>query len=493
MNELPKTSTIIKKAKAFLFEKTSTRQTFAKNTFWLFLGDIIGRLLKFGLIAFATRMLGVEGWGVFAYSLSFITIFYAFTDIGINTFITRELSKDNKDKYRFLSAGLALKTGVLIFSFLLSFILIPHLSTKIGLSTNMILVIGLLNFSDSLRDFIISVNRALEKMEREAFVKTINSITTVGLGVLLLTLSTNPFSLALAYAVGSILASVVTFFILLPELKKVSWGFSLQEISLIFNFSWPFIATTLFSTAISNIDSIMLGQMKDAHNLGLYAAATRLVQFLAIIPIFFGISIFPIMTKLDNDTIAARRVFEKIMTITLALGIPIAVGGFLLRTELMTTLFGNDYANGGMTLGILLLSILAIFPNYILGNIIYIKGLQKKFIAVTLLGVLGNVILNFYLIPIYGAAGAAFSTFATQFLIMLVNWQRLKDFFEFSIIPKLTNIISAVVIMVAVVLVSNYFNIHFVISIILGGLAYGGILLYTKEPVVQEVLSIIKK
>ena len=62
----------MQKIKNFLFKNTNTKQTIAKNTFWLFFGEIIGRILKLGIVVFATRKLGVEGWGLFSYSLAYV-------------------------------------------------------------------------------------------------------------------------------------------------------------------------------------------------------------------------------------------------------------------------------------------------------------------------------------------------------------------------------------------------------------------------------------
>jgi len=52
----------MEKIKNFLFKNTSTKQTVAKNTAWLFIGEMLGRILKLVVIVFATRVLGVNGW-----------------------------------------------------------------------------------------------------------------------------------------------------------------------------------------------------------------------------------------------------------------------------------------------------------------------------------------------------------------------------------------------------------------------------------------------
>ncbi len=481
----------MEKIKNFLFKNTSTKQTVAKNTVWLFAGEMLGRILKLAVVVFATRVLGVAGWGIFSYALAFVSVFYVFGDIGINTFITREISKGGKDKYQYLSASLILKLILLSLSLIVSLLLIPHLGT-VALGIKIILALALLNFSDSLREFVLSINRALERMEREALVKiVINTITTV-LGITLLIARATPLSLAIAYAVGSIIGSIVSIWIIFPELKKVSWKISAKTMAVIFNFAWPFVATTIFSVAIANVDTIMLGQVKSATEVGYYAAAERIVQFLYIVPVFIGLSTFPLMTKSEDDSAASTRVFEKVMLTVLSIGFPIAIGGLMLCLPLMRFIFGAAYAPGAIVLGILMISIVVDFPNLILSNAIFVKNLQKKFIIATGLGVIVNVLLNLYLIPRYGAVGAAISTIVSQLFITAINWQMLKRFFMFSVTPKLGRVIFATFVMSTVIFACNAIGVYFVITILVAMAAYAAILYVLKEPVLTEILSLIK-
>lgn len=480
----------MEKLKRFLFKNTSAKQTVAKNTVWLFFGEILGRILKLAVVVFATRVLGVEGWGVFSYALAFVSVFYVFGDIGINTFITRELSKGGTNKYQYLSASLILKLLLLGLSLIISLFLIPHFGT-VTLGLKIILALALLNFSDSLREFVLSVNRALEKMEREAFIKiTINSITTV-LGIVLLLAHPTPLSLAIAYAAGSIAGSIVALWIIVPELKHIQWKFPPKTMATILNFAWPFLATTIFSVVIANIDTIMLGQLKSTTEVGFYAAAERIVQFLAIIPVFIGLSTFPLMSKSDSDSIASTRIFEKIMTIVLGIGFPITIGGLLLSKSLMIIIFGASYAGGALVLAILMLGVLADFPNIILSNAIFVKNLQKKFVIATAVGVIINVLMNLYLIPRYGAIGAAISTVISQLFIMGINWYMLKRFFSFSIVPKLLKIGLATIAMTIVIVACMALGIYSLLTIIIAAMAYSAMLYFLQEPMLAETLAMI--
>jgi O-antigen/teichoic acid export membrane protein len=155
-------------------------------------------------------------------------------------------------------------------------------------------------------------------------------------------------------------------------------------------------------------------------------------------------------------------------------------------------MFGPEFLAGTLVLQILMISILASFPNIILTNLIFSKNLQKTFIFVTTFGVLLDIGLNFWLIPIYGAVGAAASTVLAELIIVGANWRKMKKFVPFSVIPKLGKVVLATVIMTLGILLLNAIGIHFVIVIILAIIIYVLALHLLKEPIFKEILSLRK-
>ena len=481
----------MQKVKNFLFKNTNTKQTIAKNTFWLFFGEIIGRILKLALVIFATRKLGVEGWGLFSYGLAYVGFFYFLGDFGVNTFLTREMSKDNKSKYKYLSTSFIIKVILLAAFFLFSIILGPHFG-QIKLGFKAIFVFSIFFASECLREFGMAINRSLEKMEREGFSKILlNSIITI-LGVILLLKNANPFSLIIAYTVGSLVSTLYIFWSIRGELKEINWTFSMEHLKTIYAFSWPLIIIGFFSF-IYSIDSILLGQMKSATEVGLYSSPQRLVQFTTIIPGFIATSLFPILSKRESKNEDLSLIFEKIMVIVLGVALPITLGGIFFSHQIILLILGPAYLAAVPVLRILMVSILACFPDLILNNLIYSKNLQKIFLKTTSFGLIINLCMNLYLIPRYGAIGAAISTTTSQLVIMGLNWKRLKKFVPFVVFPKLGNICLASIFMGMIILVCSALKINFVINILISIMVYAFSLYALKEPTLKEILSIIKK
>lgn len=480
----------MEKIKNFFLKNTSTKQTIVKNTFWLFLGEGVGRIFKLVIIIFATRQLGVEGWGLFSYALAFVSLFFVFGDFGINTFITREMSKNNDNKYKYLATCSIVRIIFLIIFFVFAILLGPILG-KIKLGFDIIFVFATFFLFESIREFVMSINRSLQKMETEGFSKILMNLLITTFGLILLFKNANPISLALAYMLGSIISTIYIVWSVRGEFRKIEWKFSKEDFKIIYNFSWPILIISLFGFLFS-LDTIMLGQMRSATEVGLYTTSQRLISFLAIVPSFIGISIFPILSKNENDVEKLGNIFGKVMTIILAIGIPVTIGGIIFSKQITLLVLGQQYIATAPVFAVLMVSILASFPNIFLINLIFSKNLQRLFIWATSFGVFLNIFLNFFLIPKYGALGAAISTTIAELVIMSTNWSKLKKFIPFSVIPKLGKICIASVIMTIIILLLNLMGIHFIINIFIGIIVYFLSLKILKEQTLDEIFMLVK-
>jgi len=72
---------MIRKITSFLFENRGTRQRIVKNTFWLFAGELFGRVLRAVIVIYAARALGVTEYGIFSYAVTLAAFFSIFSDI----------------------------------------------------------------------------------------------------------------------------------------------------------------------------------------------------------------------------------------------------------------------------------------------------------------------------------------------------------------------------------------------------------------------------
>ena len=72
----------------------NTVQRIAKNTGVIIAGDVLNKAIGLLVVIFLVRYLGAVGYGKYAFVFAFLTFFGIITDLGINTILVREISRD---------------------------------------------------------------------------------------------------------------------------------------------------------------------------------------------------------------------------------------------------------------------------------------------------------------------------------------------------------------------------------------------------------------
>ena len=93
---------------------------------------------------------------------------------------------------------------------------------------------------------------------------------------------------------------------------------------------------------------------------------------------------------------------------------------FYFSDYLIITIYGSDYVESIITTKILSFSLIFVFLGVINEHWYINKKLQKFYAINVLLGAIINIMLNYFLIKIYGIVGAAYSTLITYFLIIFI-------------------------------------------------------------------------
>lgn len=163
------------------------------------------------------------------------------------------------------------------------------------------------------------------------------------------------------------------------------------------------------------IDQVMLGTMGGAQVVGLYAAATKLSEIWYVLPTVAVTALFPTVVKtreLDEGLYYRRleRLFALMAAMSLALALPVT----LLAGPIITLLLGSGYEAAAPVLAIHIWAALFVFYGVVQGAWDIAENLAQLAFVRVLCGALLNVALNLWLIPRYGAIGAAIATVIAQ-------------------------------------------------------------------------------
>src|SRR5665647_2701197 len=164
----------------------STKRRIFKNTAVLASADIFTRLMRFALAIVIARTLGPEGYGIYAFAISFAELYGVISDFGMSNVI------------------------ILIVESALSLVAYGFLFLLVGLmdlpqEKAVIVYIAVLAYMlTALAQIVRATFKAHEKMEYDAVLNIIQQSVTVVLGIIVLYFGYGLVALALAFVVGSL-------------------------------------------------------------------------------------------------------------------------------------------------------------------------------------------------------------------------------------------------------------------------------------------------
>lgn len=486
---------MFRKIKAFLFQNTSTKQTFAKNTLWLTVSQVIGRITRALIVVYAARVLGAAGWGLFAYATSLVAFLAVFADFGLNPIVTRDAARtsDPEERKRIFATALGLRLiSVFIAALLVLFVAPRIISLKDAVP--LLPFAALILIFDGLREFGFALGRAIERMEIEAVILVVlNALIAVG-GFIILAAYPTPKAFTFAYMIGTAVGLALTALAFRKYYSSFFSHFSKQHIKPLLLAGWPFALTGLLGLLLINTDMLIIGQLGTATDVGLYSAAERIIQILYVLPGVLGLATLPIISRLATaNRPQAAAVVSRVTRAVFLFAFPIAFGGFFVSAPLVTFLFGSEYARAALPFAILSLTLAIDFPTIIVKEAIFACNEQRRLVIYAAIAGFSNVLLDLLLIPSFGITGAAFATLFAQMASVAYLWYTLRRVTHLTIRLELKNIIIATCVMVGAVVVASFLPIHVLGIIAIGFATYFVMLVALKEPLFAEVRLLTRR
>ena len=255
-------------------------------------------------------------------------------------------------------------------------------------------------------------------------------------------------------------------------------------------FSIPYIPLTLMWTITSVSDRFVilavLGDNATTEN-GLYAAAYKLPTLITIAGGIF-IKAWHISSVSEDEGEERSKFFGNVYKNYLCL--MFAGGACLIAfSKLFTKLLLNEsYYSSWQYVPILALAMIFSAFSEFLGSVYFVKKRSTRSLVTAAAGAVTNIILNFALIPFWGASGAAVATaicYGLVFVIRVIDTQKFIHF-ERAIFKTVVNIVLIVAQVVLMVIELPYWWVYQI-----GFVAFS--LIFNGKEVITSVLKLIKK
>jgi len=388
------------------------------NTSWLFFDKIFKMGVGFFLIIYLTRYLGPEKFGILSYSQSFVSIFMAFASLGISQVLIRDLVKYKDKKYKLLGSAFFLTFTVSTLSILMIF-LFEVLSTDQTITKNIILILSFTIIFQNFNMLIDSYFQHKVLSKKIVYVNSISFIVSSSIKFYLIYIKAKLIYFGWALLFDMILLSILFLYIYSKENESIKlWKVDFKIVRKYLKVAMPLTMVAVSAFIYTRIDQIMIKYMLDNEAVGNYAAAIRVSELFYFIPGIIVTSLFPKLVEVRKENKERYlKLLEKTYRLVVWIAIPIALFLFSFSDFIVSILYGDKFIQASEILKILSFSIIFAAVSAVFVKMLYIEHWEKKYMYKSIFGVIVNIILNYILISLYGANGAAIATLITIFSI----------------------------------------------------------------------------
>jgi O-antigen/teichoic acid export membrane protein len=384
----------------------------------------VHRVAKNALTPMALSLVNRLSAGRQGFAINFIGYFETAVLFGLGTWITREIAKNRDYANRYWSNSVVLR-------FLLWLASLPLMATVIyayvrfsGLTRDTILAIVFFAAAlipELVSDSFTAVFYANEKMEYPAAISSLTTILRVASGTVVLLLGYGFVGLAATSLFINCITALVLGLLAARSFFRPRLEFDVGFARMMASASFPLMLNNLLSKVFFMSDVLLLKPLRGDLEVGYYGAAYRYIRGLDIIPSYFTMAIFPLISRFaESQRDSLVRAYVLSVKLLLMLALPIAVGTTFIARELVLILAGPAYLPQSMIALQLLIWYMPIgFINSVTQYVLIAIDQQRFLTRAFLFGAGFNIVTNLLLIPRYGYAAAAAITALSEVALFI--------------------------------------------------------------------------
>jgi O-antigen/teichoic acid export membrane protein len=379
----------------------------------------------FGIDRTVQNLVGSTIYGTYIAVFTLTMLFQIVSDLGIRYWNNREVAQHEHLFKKYFANLIVLKVGLAVLyvgaCYLAAWVL--------NYDTYYVKVLTLVVVSNWLADFILYMRTNISGLQyyyRDSFLSILDKLLMIIICSILLW--ANPFDepfqiewFVYAQIVANFISCLVALIFIRKHLKGIQFRFNLPFLLVILRQTRDYTIVVFLAAIYMRADTIMLDRLVEdgANETGIYYAAYRLITAANMVGVLFSGLLLPMFARQIKEKEDISELLSFSFQILYAIAIVVSFCTIFYRNEIMISLYteGSEYA--GSILGIVVISFIAASCMYIFGSLLIANENLKQLGFISFLTAIVNVSLGYLLIPTYKAIGAAITTTATHFFILI--------------------------------------------------------------------------
>lgn len=397
-----------------------------ENFISLFILQGMNYLLPLLTFPYLVKVLGVEKFGVLAFSMAVIAYLGMITDYGFNITATRDISinKSNKDKVtEIFSAVMMIKFLLGVISFLILYALVSLID-----SWDKNREIYFLTFGTVIGQIFLPIwfYQGMEKMKFFSIFNVIAKIIATIAIFVFVNNESDSYIVPLANSSAIIISGVFSFVLIR---KHFGISFALQNLQVLktyFTNSWHVFISNFFSNFYRNFNILILGFLSSDLIVGYYAIAEKVIKIIQMAQEIVGNVLFPhFSAKFISDKRYFFKFHNKFFKYILAIYITLSALVLSLANIISNILNGTAYTADNIRI---MSSVIIIGGfNYYFGILgLLTMGKNKEFARCILFTGISNILLSALFVYLWQDKGASLALVLSEIILLMLLTLQIK-------------------------------------------------------------------
>ena len=357
-------------------------------------------------------------------------IFNIFLDFGITNYNTTSVAQKEENVLHHFSGILSLRV-LLIFGYVA---MLALSGLFLGYSDHQFYLLSILALNQVLVAFILFFRSNLSGLLRfteDSIVSVLDRAILVIICTMLLWSNIFDVNISIELfiwlqTVSYLITFIIAFFLVLRQTKFKGFSFNFKYFKVILSKSLPYALLILLMMISYRVDAVMLERMlvNGKREAALYAQGFRFFEAFTMIGYLFAGLLLPIFARMLAKKEEVSQMVYLSFKIILAIGVLIGIGGYVFSYDLMNMRYEviqSDLEKSAASFRYLMVCFVAMCTTYIFGTLLTANGSLKYLNYLAAVGVVVNLVLNYFFIQADGAEGAAKASMITQIISALAQ------------------------------------------------------------------------
>lgn len=384
-----------------------------KNAGWIVGGRLADKVLAFLVGILTARYLGPGNYGLIGYVTAYVTFFASLCNLGINSVIIKNFVDHPDEQGTTIGTTMVLRAV----SSLLSAVMIVGIVALVDKGDPTTVVVAALSSVGLLFQVFDTLKKWFQNRLQSKYAAIATTVAYLAMSVYKIILLATGRSVEWFAIATSVEYLVVAVFLLIAYKKNDGprFRFSFPKAKQLLSVSGSYILAGLMASVYASTDKLMLKQMLGESSVGYYTVAVSLSTMWVFLLEAVIDSLYPtVIRSYEQGEEAFRRSNRQLYALVLYGALAVSAVICLLAEPIVSILYGKDYLPTINPLRIVVWYTAFSYLGVARNAWMVCENKQKYLKWLYLSAAVINVALNWLMIPLWGASGAALASLITQ-------------------------------------------------------------------------------